>query len=62
MFEGKNGKELMIQQGYVPEKCTLHIDVAGPLIYSETTEGRDVCAQCHEDRTICGGRPRMEDK
>ncbi|KKN98931.1 hypothetical protein LCGC14_0141760 [marine sediment metagenome] len=61
MFEGERGKELMIQQGYVPETCILHIDIAGPLIYSETLEGRDVCAGCNCNRDICGGRPRRWD-
>ena len=58
MFEGELGKKLMIQQGYVPETCILPPETAGPLIYSETKAGRDVCAQCNADRAICHGRPR----
>lgn len=60
MFEGEFGKKLMIQQGYVPETCILPSQTAGPLIHSETKAGRDVCAQCNADRTICKGRPKTE--
>ena len=59
MFEGKIGKAMMIRQGYVPATCTLHDDVAGPLIYSETSAGRDPCGDCNEDRSICHGRERL---
>lgn len=58
MFEGTQGKQMMIQQGYVPATCTLPDAIAGPLIYAETLEGRDVCAGCNDDRTACGGRPK----
>ena len=56
MFEGKLGKEMMIRQGYVPATCTLPDELAGPLIYSETSAGRDPCANCNHDRLICKGR------
>lgn len=58
MFEGKLGKQMMIDQGYVPKTCTLDPQIAGILIYTETAAGRDVCAGCNMDRAICKGRPR----
>lgn len=57
MFEGKIGKQMMIQQGYVPPTCTLPDECGGSLIYSETSAGRDVCAGCSRDRLECKGRP-----
>lgn len=59
MFEGRLGKEMMVQQGYVPSGCTLPDECGGTLIYSEVNAGRDPCAECHHDRS-CGGRPRKE--
>ena len=59
MFEGKLGKELMIQQGYVPPTCTLPEEFGGALIYEETKAGRDVCGGCNADRRICRGRPKI---
>ena len=58
MFEGELGKKMMIQQGYVPQTCTLPTALAGPLIWSEVNAGRDVCAGCEEDRGVCKGRPK----
>ena len=58
MFVGEMGKQMMIAQGYVPATCILHIDFAGPLIWSEVNAGRDVCAGCNHDREICHGRPK----
>lgn len=58
MFEGKLGRDMMIQQGYVPSTCTLPDELAGPLIYSEVSAGRDPCAGCNHDRSICKGRPK----
>ena len=60
MFEGQVGKDLMIQQGYVPATCTLPAALAGPLIYKEIEGGRSPCWGCHGDRTICGGLPLRE--
>ena len=60
MFEGEIGKEVMIAQGYVPAACTLPVEFAGPLIYSEITEGRSPCWGCNADRAICGGQPKKE--
>lgn len=57
MFAGQLGKDMMIQQGYAPETCTLDPGIAGPLIWHETNMGRDVCAGCYEDRKKCNGRP-----
>jgi hypothetical protein len=48
---------MMIAQGYVPATCTLPEAFAGTLIYSETNAGRDVCAGCTADRSVCHGRP-----
>ncbi len=58
MFQGKLGKDMMIQQGYVPSTCTLPDDHGGTLIYSEVSAGRDVCAGCNADRVVCHGRAR----
>ena len=58
MFIGELGKQMMIQQGYVPSTCTLPIEIAGPVIWTETNAGRDVCARCNHDRNICKGRPK----
>lgn len=59
MFGGELGKTMMIQQGYVPPTCTLPVEVAGPLIWSEINAGRDVCAGCRMDRSVCKGRPEV---
>ena len=61
MFEGELGKKMMIQQGYVPPTCTLPVELAGPLIWSEINAGRDPCSGCNEDRTICDGRPKVQE-
>lgn len=61
MFAGKLGKDMMIQQGYVPKTCTLPEEIAGPLIYTETAAGRDVCATCNADRSVCNGRPKQDE-
>jgi len=61
MFAGEMGKQMMIQQGYVPKTCTLPAEIAGPLIYAEVSAGRDVCAGCNDDRTVCHGRPRRKE-
>ena len=61
MFEGKLGKDMMIQQGYVSPTCTLPIEFAGNLIWSEINNGRDPCAGCEEDRSVCHGRPKKID-
>lgn len=58
MFEGETGKRMMIEQGYVPETCTLPIEVAGPLVFFETKAGRDPCSGCNHDRDVCKGRPK----
>jgi len=60
MFPGPEGKKLMIQQGYVPETCTMDDRVAGMLIHSEVSAGRDPCAGCNMDRAECHGRPKGE--
>lgn len=58
MFTGPIGKQLMIQQGYVPETCTLPDSYAGPLIYLEICKGRSPCDGCNEDRFVCKGGPK----
>jgi len=61
MFEGPIGKQMMIQQGYVPATCTLPVEIAGPLIWSEINAGRSPCWECNGDRSVCKGqekRPR----
>ena len=48
-------KELMIQQGYVPQTCTMNENIAF-IIWSEINSGRDPCAGCNGDRSVCKGR------
>ena len=60
MFEGQQGKDMMIQQGYIPLTCTLDPKIAGPLIYSEINKGKSPCDGCNSDRTICGGSQKTE--
>lgn len=58
MFKGKMGKDMMIQQGYVPKTCTLPDEIAGSLIWSEINKGKSPCDDCNEDRDKCNGRPK----
>ena len=60
MFPGPTGKQLMIEQGYVPETCTLPDDYAGILIYEYVNKGEDPCAGCNGDRSVCRGRPKAD--
>ena len=62
MFAGQIGKDMMIKQGYVPADCTLPVEFAGPLIWSEIQVGRSACWGCNEDRSICGGQPKRDNK
>lgn len=59
MFEGPIGKQMMIEQGYVPATCTMGEQIAGPLIYSEVSRGADPCGGCNMDRSVCHGRPKL---
>lgn len=58
MFAGPLGKQMMIQQGYVPPTCMLDDKVAGPLIWQETNAGRSPCWGCNHDRAVCKGQPK----
>lgn len=58
MFAGKIGKNMMIEQGYVPKTCTLPEEIAGPIIYSEISNGRSPCDVCNGDRLVCKGKPK----
>jgi len=60
MFEGKLGKDMMIQQGYVPKTCILPVEIAGPLIYSEISKGVSPCDECNANRLICTGTAKIE--
>ena len=53
--------KLMIQQGYVPETCTLQDSVGGALIWSEINASRDPCAGCNMNRAECHGRPKQRE-
>jgi len=57
MFEGQDGKDAMIRQGYVPPTCTLNPIMAGDLIHREVSAGMFPCWGCHEDRKVCKGQP-----
>jgi len=58
MFSGPIGKQMMIEQRYVPPTCTLPDEMAGPVIYAEVSAGRSPCDGCNEDRSKCNGSPR----
>lgn len=58
MFQGQIGKDMMIQQGYVPATCTLPSELAGPLIWSEINAGHSPCDGCEEDRVACKGHEK----
>ncbi len=60
MFEGQIGKDMMIEQGYVPPTCTMPVEFAGPLIWSEVNKGRSACWGCNGNRSICKGQPKRE--
>ena len=62
MFTGILGKEMMINQGYVPATCTLDPEIAGPLIYSEIMKGKSPCDDCNGDRLICKGKIKKKEK
>lgn len=47
-------KEVCVNQGYVPPKCTLD----GNLIWLLVNESEDPCAKCNQPRHICDGRPK----
>lgn len=56
MFAGPIGKQMMIEQGYVPATCTMNDQIAGPLIYAEVSKGRSPCDGCNGDRSVCHGK------
>jgi hypothetical protein len=56
MFEGPDGKALMISQKYVPETCTLPDESAGQRIFDAIQANLDPCASCTMDREVCKGR------
>ena len=60
MFEGPIGKQMMIDQGYVPQTCTLPDTWGGAVIYTEVSAGRSACDRCNEDRGECKGKPRSD--
>jgi len=60
MFEGRIGKEIMIEQGYVPPTCTMNDRVAGPTIHAEVSAGRSPCWGCNADRAVCKGQAKRE--
>ncbi len=62
MFEGPIGKQMMINQGYVPATCTLPEEFAGPLIYDEICRGNSPCDGCNADRLICKGQDKKVGK
>jgi hypothetical protein len=62
MFEGALGKKMMIEQGYVPPTCTLPVEIAGPLIWSEINKGVSPCDGCNHDRAECRGNPKAQER
>lgn len=46
-------KQMMVKQGYVPERCGLD----GMIIWGLINRSEDPCAGCNELRAKCGGRP-----
>lgn len=61
MFEGELGKKMMIQQGYVPQTCTMSDEIAGPLIWSEINKGKKPCWGCNANREFCKGQPKQKE-
>ena len=51
-------KQMMVEQGYVPEQCTLD----GNLIWMIINKSEDPCAGCNEGRSVCGGRPPKQNE
>lgn len=45
-------KPIVIEQGYVPEGCTLN----GAVVWALINKGEDPCSGCNEERGICKGR------
>jgi len=45
-------RDMYINQGYVPKRCTL----SGQLIFALTSSQGDPCKGCNENRIVCGGR------
>ncbi len=60
MFQGPNGKRMMIQQGYVPQTCTLPDEIAGPIIWDAINKGKSPCWECNGVRTVCKGQTKRE--
>lgn len=53
---------ILVAQGYVPNTCTLHPELAMLLFMAEMLRDAtyDPCAGCNSDRAICKGRPKQE--
>lgn len=47
-------RDMCIDQGYVPPKCTL----TGQVVWLLVNKGEDPCAGCNMDRDACDGRPK----
>jgi hypothetical protein len=48
--------EMCKMQGYIPHKCYL----PGPVVWGLVNKGKDPCAGCNLDRSICKGRPKSQ--
>ncbi len=51
-------KESVINQGYVPETCTL----PGVIIWGLMSSDKDPCDGCTQLRSVCNGRQKGENK
>jgi hypothetical protein len=49
-------RQMCIQQGYIPSTCTL----SGQIVWLLINNGKDPCAECNMDRTVCKGRSKKE--
>jgi len=56
------GKQLVVEQGYIPSTCTLPDELAFTLVMSEEEAGRRACWGCNHDRRVCLGKPKNSDE
>jgi len=54
----RTGKQLVVEQGYIPSTCTLPDELAFALVMSEEEAGRRACWGCNDDRRVCKGEPK----
>ena len=53
--------QVLSNQGYVPETCTLPPKMAFATVMSELKVGRSPCDRCNGDRSVCKGKPQKDE-